>query len=104
MTGLMELQATEEVRTLGEQFVKRGALPGKAEIDAYHVAITAVNGVEYLLTWNCTQIANAHTRPKMESACRVVPHAGRHPWMLLAFNILSLENIGEKDGLGFGDD
>jgi len=70
--GLMELQATEEVRILGKQLVKRGALPEKAEIDAYHVAIAAVNGIEYLLTWNCTHIANAHTRPKIESACRAL--------------------------------
>jgi predicted nucleic acid-binding protein len=70
--GLMELQATEEVRALGEQFVKREALPEKAEMDAYHVAIAAVNGIEYLLTWNCTHIANAHTRPKIESVCRAL--------------------------------
>lgn len=65
-----ERRLAAEVRTLGKQLVKRGALPEKAEIDAYHVAIAAVNGVEYLLTWNCTHIANAHTRPKIESACR----------------------------------
>jgi hypothetical protein len=34
------------------------------------VAIAAVNGIEYLLTWNCTHIANAHTRPKIEATCR----------------------------------
>ena len=36
----------------------------------YHVAIAVVNGVEYLLTWNCTHIANAHMRPKIESTGR----------------------------------
>jgi hypothetical protein len=29
-----------------------GALPKHAEIDAYHIAIAAVNGIEYLLTWH----------------------------------------------------
>jgi len=72
MMGLMELQATEEARTLGKEFIKRGALPEKAEMDAYHVAIAAVNGIEYLLTWNCAHIANAHTRPKIEFACRAL--------------------------------
>ena len=47
IAGLMELQATEEVRTIGKQLVERGALPTKAEMDAYHVAIAAVNGIEY---------------------------------------------------------
>ena len=31
----------------------------KAATDALHIAVAAVNGVEYLLTWNCRQIANA---------------------------------------------
>ena len=43
-----------------------------AEIDALHVAIAAVNGIEYLLTWNCTDIANAHARPKIEATCRAL--------------------------------
>lgn len=69
---LMELQATEEVRALGKELVKCGALPEKAAMDAYQVAIAAVNGIEYLLTWNCAHIANAHTRPKIEAACRAL--------------------------------
>jgi len=64
------LKATEEVRTLGLELVARHALPAKAEIDAYHVAIAATNGMEYLLTWNCMHIANAYTRPKIEAVCR----------------------------------
>lgn len=69
---VMELQVTEEVRILGKELIRRGALPEKAEIDAYHVAVAAVNGIEYLLTWNCTHIANAHIRPKIEAVCRAM--------------------------------
>jgi hypothetical protein len=69
---IMELQATEEVRVLGQELIRRNALPASAEIDAYHVAIATVNGIEYLLTWNCTHIANAHTRPKIEATCRAL--------------------------------
>ena len=68
----MELQATDESRALGLELVRRGALPANAEIDAFHVAIAAVNGVEYLLTWNCAHIANAHARPKIEAICRAL--------------------------------
>lgn len=67
---IMELQATDEVRVLGKALINLGALPAKAEVDAYHVAVAAVNGIEYLLTWNYTHIANAHTRSKIEAACR----------------------------------
>jgi hypothetical protein len=27
-------------------------------------------GMDYVLTWNCTHIANAVIRPKIEDACR----------------------------------
>ena len=72
LLGLVELQATQAVKALGRELITRNALPSVAEIDALHVAIAAVNGIEYLLTWNCTHIANAHTRPKIEATCRAL--------------------------------
>ncbi|WP_295543698.1 type II toxin-antitoxin system VapC family toxin [uncultured Thiohalocapsa sp.] len=66
------LQISEDVRALVQALIESHALPEKAETDAYHVAIAAVNGVAYLLTWNCTHIANAHTRPKIENTCRTL--------------------------------
>ena len=70
VAGIAELEANESVRALGNALIQHHALPAKAEIDAYHVAIAAVHGVDFLLTWNCTHIANAATRPKIESTCR----------------------------------
>ena len=72
LAGLVELQATQAVKALGRELVTRNALPAVVEIDVLHVAIAAVNGIEYLLTWNCTHIANAHTRPKIEATCRAL--------------------------------
>ena len=48
------LQVSQEVQNLAQALVQEHALPQKAEADALHVALAAVNGVEYLLTWNCT--------------------------------------------------
>jgi hypothetical protein len=36
----------------------------------------AVHGMQYLLTWNCTHIANATLRPRIEAVCRA---AGYEP-------------------------
>jgi hypothetical protein len=66
------LQISEDVRALAQALIESHALPEKAETDAYHVAIAAVNGVAYLLTWNCMHIANAHTRPRIENTCRTL--------------------------------
>ncbi len=38
--------------------MERGVVPTKAAEDALHIAVATVNGVDYLLTWNCRHIAN----------------------------------------------
>ena len=49
---------------------KQRSLPTKARADALHIAVAAVNGMDFLLTWNCTHIANAALRPRIEEICR----------------------------------
>ncbi len=67
---LQELSVTEDVRILARSLISKVPIPPKAEVDAYHIAVATVNGIEYLLTWNCTHIANAMLRPKIEAICR----------------------------------
>ena len=38
----------------------------------YIETTVVVNGMDYLLTWNCTHIANASMRHKIESICRLI--------------------------------
>ncbi|WP_437953677.1 type II toxin-antitoxin system VapC family toxin [Sorangium sp. So ce296] len=68
--GIAVLAGTEEAETLAAILIKRAAMPPKAIVDAAHVAIAAVHGLDFLLTWNCTHIANATMRPRIESVCR----------------------------------
>lgn len=70
LDGITVLDATDEVRLLGSALIAQGPIPPQAVIDALHIAIAAVNGMEYLLTWNCTHIANAVMRPRIELVCR----------------------------------
>ena len=64
------LEQTEEATRLAQALVDRVPLPERAAVDALHVAIATVHGVDYLLTWNCTHIANATLRDPIESVCR----------------------------------
>ncbi len=64
------LDPNEDVYTLADQLMKRVPLPSKAAADALHIAVTAVHGMDYLLTWNCTHIANAALRASIERVCR----------------------------------
>jgi hypothetical protein len=58
-----ELDVTEEVEIFAGILIQKVPLPEKAKIDALHIAVAALNGMDYLLTWNCAQIANAVLRP-----------------------------------------
>jgi predicted nucleic acid-binding protein len=64
------LEINEEVIRLAEHLVQLHAVPIKAAQDALHIAVACVNGVDYLLTWNCKHIANAKMRSKIDKVCR----------------------------------
>lgn len=63
------LELTKEVNELTKAIVKSGVIPPKAVRDAAHIAVATVHEVHYLLTWNCTHIANAHILRKIEKIC-----------------------------------
>jgi hypothetical protein len=68
--GIPLLEATEGTDELVESLIRALALPPKAAGDAAHIALTVVNGIDFLLSWNCTHIANALFRPTIEATCR----------------------------------
>ena len=70
LSGIPVLDLGGEVHELAKRLLLVRAVPAKALIDAVHIAVAAVNRVDYLLTWNCTHIANAAVRGKIEQACR----------------------------------
>ena len=72
LTGVPVLTITDEVQDLANHFVEQGALPPKAFVDAVHVAAAAIHRMDFLLTWNCTHIANAQIRGRLETVCRTL--------------------------------
>lgn len=64
------LEVTAQAELLAAALLEDVPLPSKATTDALHIAVAAVNGVEYLLTWNCRHIANPALRPRIDSVCR----------------------------------
>jgi len=66
------LEVTEEVLALSEHLITPGPLPRKAAEDAVHIAVAVVNGLDYLITWNCKHIANAKMRDKIDDVCRAM--------------------------------
>ena len=70
LTRVAVLEVTEDATRLAGAFLDQHALPAKAALDALHIAVAVVMGMDYVLTWNCTHIANAAIRPRIEVACR----------------------------------
>ena len=66
------LEVTTDVESLAAAILEEVPLPPRAATDALHIAVAAVNGVEYLLTWNCRHIANPALRPRIESEYRKI--------------------------------
>jgi hypothetical protein len=70
LEGISVLAVSDDATDLASALVQGAPLPPKASVDALHIAIAVVNGMDYLLTWNCTHIANATLRGGIESICR----------------------------------
>ena len=59
-----------QTEALAAALLAGSALPREARLDALHIACAALNGVDYLLTWNCKHIANFERLPAVERICR----------------------------------
>ncbi len=64
------LEVSDEVDALAAALIAGNAVPATEPRDAFHIAISAVNGINYLLTWNFKHIANASLRERIEQVCR----------------------------------
>lgn len=69
LDGIPVLNPLPEADEIALALIARLALPNRALVDAAHIAICVVHGMDYLLTWNCTHIANATYQPIIDSVC-----------------------------------
>lgn len=77
--SISRLSNSAEADELATVLFHQLQLPPEAEDDALHMAVAAVNGLDFLLTWNCRHIANASLRNRIETVCH---QAGYQPPMI----------------------
>ena len=70
LADLGVLGVDAEVGRIAEGLVTSGAIPARAATDASHLAVATRHGMEFLLTWNCTHLANAQTLPRVQAFLR----------------------------------
>lgn len=69
LEDIPHLELTTDARALANEIIRGGLLPDSAFPDALHIAMATAHQVDYLLTWNCTHIANAEILPKVATIC-----------------------------------
>ncbi|MBL8873396.1 MAG: hypothetical protein JNK90_26685 [Planctomycetaceae bacterium] len=68
--GFQMLAVSLAAEQLTNQLIRKFGVPPTEPRYAPHISIAAVNGVQYLLTWNFRHIANIETRSIIERVCR----------------------------------
>jgi hypothetical protein len=52
------------------QLVERGVVPAEKPGDALQMAACAVNGIDYLLSWNYAHLVNPLAQAQLETVCQ----------------------------------
>lgn len=63
--GIESLATTQAVMDCAEYYIKHLLLPRKAYVDAGHLAHAVHYRLDYLVTWNCTHIANGQVLQRL---------------------------------------
>lgn len=86
LQGLKVLPITPEVEQLAELLCAQRVMPGPAlSGDALHVAVATVSGMDFILSWNVSHLANPAKRTHLAVICMragLVPPAIVTPDML----------------------
>ncbi|MFH0787192.1 MAG: type II toxin-antitoxin system VapC family toxin [Pseudomonadota bacterium] len=67
LSNMVSLEISEEAIALAKILVKEGPIPKEYGEDALHISICAINGIDFLVTWNCRHLANAVHRHQIET-------------------------------------
>ena len=54
----MRLELNVSVEKMAQVYVDRLKIPKKSALDAVHLAAASIHNMDYLVTWNCSHIAN----------------------------------------------
>ncbi len=56
------LEIDNEVEELAERYIKEGVIPKRYRGDALHIAVSVVNEIEVIISWNFEHIVKLKTR------------------------------------------
>jgi len=59
------LEETEECKELARKYIEGGIIPEKIPNDALHIAVSTVNRIDILVSWNFEHMVNTDVRHKI---------------------------------------
>jgi predicted nucleic acid-binding protein len=68
--GIDILAPNDDAESLAAALITGKAVPESEPRDAAHIALAAVHGVNYLVTWNFKHILNPHLQRRIDDICR----------------------------------
>ena len=70
LSELPDLDIPMEAEALSAELIKLLGIPEKAAADATHLALTILHRITYMLTWNCTHLANPVLQKELIEYCQ----------------------------------
>ena len=70
VANLTILDLSPDADKLAQDMIEAGAVPPQARSDAQHIAVAAVNSIDYLVSWNYKHIVNETKRQPIDEVCR----------------------------------
>ena len=67
VASLRALEPNTSIMAIAREYVKHMVMPADATGDAAHLAYASYYGMDFLLTWNCSHLANARKRKHIET-------------------------------------
>jgi len=69
LDGISELPVPDELDQLEADLIRLFQLPSRAATDASHLGMAILHRMDYVLTWNCTHLANATLLKDLHEYC-----------------------------------
>ena len=92
LVGITRLNVQRpEISQLAQTLLAQRALPQKAFVDALHIAVATVSGVDILLTWNFKHIANGAMMKHIERVCSKAGY--RCPLLITPLQLLGDDDV-----------
>jgi predicted nucleic acid-binding protein len=60
-----QLEITKEIERIAEGYLEQQIIPKTYTADAFHIAIASFHKIDFLITWNCSHMADGHRRKRV---------------------------------------